>query len=194
MIIHRHIIGGICIALAIVAPASCYTAPKLFSLTSGVLASGMPDYRLWLHLGTVVTQPPSDAALSDRYRGVRSVYVHESIAQYYAQNGQWPVGSVIVREVSVPEVADTGNGMAYMAHHVLSVQVMHLEASKPDSWRFYEYLPVNGSTTPPVAPPDCIGCHQDSAGPGLVHTSRYPLLQQLRINHEHPQRSASSDD
>ncbi len=142
-----------------------------------------PDvrYREWVYVGTPLTPNklnPPEAAFPEFH----NVYIHPADFAHYKNAGEFPDGTVIIKELVLvgSEQAVSGNGY-FMGEFV------GLEATIKDSKRFkdepgywayfsfgHSYPLADTATAFPAAA--CNACHEASAADDFVFTQYYPVL------------------
>ena len=138
-------------------------------------------YREWIYVGTPLTPNslnPPEAAFPDFH----NVYIHPADYRHYRQTGQFPDGTVLVKElVSVgSEQAVSGNG--YFMGEFTGLEATVKDASRfaeePNNWAYFTFghaYPL-AETAPAMPTGSCAGCHLGSAADDMVFTQYYPVL------------------
>ncbi len=172
-------------------------APSLFAQGSGTDSEELyafdedgslirPEgYREWLYIGTPITPNdlnPPEAAFPEFH----NVYIHPDNVEYYKENGSFPDGTILVKElVSVgSQQAVSGNG--YFMGEFLGLEATIKDAERfpdePGNWAYFSFghsYPLTGTANAfPTA--SCNACHQATAAEDFVFTQYYPVLRAFK--------------
>lgn len=138
-------------------------------------------YREWVYVGTPLT--PND--MNDgqaAFPEFHAVYIDPVSYKEYASTGQFPDGTVLVKElVSVGSKSAT-SGKGYFMGEFIGLEVAVKDAKRfanePGNWAYFSFgheYPLKAQTTAqPVA--NCNTCHGASAAMDYVFTQYYPVL------------------
>ncbi|MEQ9145765.1 MAG: cytochrome P460 family protein [Parvibaculaceae bacterium] len=166
-------------------------APEVMHLGEGMAADGDPrlyvpdvNYREeWVQLGSfsVLADDPEEGA-----KELHVVYTDRAAIKAYLENGSFPDGAKIVKDVYATRTEDLTTGRASYADTLAGrfVMVKDAENRNADSsplwgegwgWAFYEGTETRKTvTTDYVA--DCMGCHAPAAETDFLYVRGYPLL------------------
>ncbi len=143
------------------------------------------DYRSWVYVGTPLTPNslnPPEAPFPDFH----NVYIHPSDYSEYRQSGEFPDGTVIIKElVSVgSELAVSGKGFFMGEYTGLEATIKDSQrfADEPGNWAYFSFghsypLAETAEAFPTAA---CNACHDASAADDFVFTQYYPVLRAAR--------------
>lgn len=147
------------------------------------------DHHQWVFIGAPVT--PND--MNDgkaAFPEFHNVYIDPDSFQHYRKTGQFPDGTVILKElVSVGSKSmDSGNGYFQGEFQSLEAMVKDKQRfpSEPGGWAFFrfgeapDYQPVGAR----MKTESCNDCHS-GAGEDYVFTETYPVLRAAK-----PKRTA----
>lgn len=150
----------------------------------GALVRPDVGYRQWIYVGTPLT--PHD--LNDGnapFPEFHNVYINPLGYEGYQQSGEWPEGTVLVKElVSVgAKRASSGNG--YFMGDFIGLEVSLKDSERypnePGGWAYFsfghEYPLIDQAM--PNATETCAACHVSNAADDLVFTQYYPVLREL---------------
>lgn len=150
-------------------------------------------FRTWVFLGSPLTPNAlnNDAAGFPEYH---NVYVEPAAYQYFVDNGEWPEGTMMVKELQLTKVSEfpdgsreetSGRGYFPGEPNGLDVSVKDSKRyGETENWGFFNF----GHHAPPyqatagAAPTDaCAGCHIASAHDDMVFSEFYFQLQPLQL-------------
>jgi hypothetical protein len=142
-------------------------------------------YREWVYVGTPITpndmNPPA-ASFPDFH----NVYIHPADYHHLQQTGQFPDGTVLIKElVSVgSKQAVSGNGY-FMGDFIgleATIKDSKRFADQPGNWAYFsfghEYPLSDVADAFPAA--SCNSCHEATAAQDFVFTQYYPVLRAAR--------------
>lgn len=151
-------------------------------------------YRKWVFVGA----PLTPNALNDGnapFPEYHNVYVEPTAFDHFAETGEWPEGTQIVKELMLIYQNDNdelGATFEVSGHGYQPGKFSGLELTVKDSARFSE-MPGGwayfsfGHNAPPYAPTatafaaeSCNACHDANAGTDFVFTQFYPILQAVQ--------------
>ncbi len=139
------------------------------------------NYRRWIYVGTPITpndMNPPEAAFPDFH----NVYIHPDDYDYWAKNGKWQDGTILVKElVSVgkkQEVSGNGYFMGDFTGLEVTIKDKKRFADEPGNWAYFSFghsYPL-AETAKPFPAAACNSCHAASAADDFVFTQDYPIL------------------
>src|SRR6185369_1409073 len=110
------------------------------------------DFRQWVFIGAPVT--PNDK-----------------------NNGKFPNGTVIVKELAGVGAKSSASGSGYFAGEFIGVAASVKDAKRfakePGNWGYFSFMGDGGKALASAA---CNACHQQNAAEDLVFTQHYPVL------------------
>ena len=138
-------------------------------------------YRKWTYVGTPLT--PND--MNDGkapFPDFHNVYVNPDAFNHYEETGEFPNGTVLVKElVSVGDKeATSGNGY-FMSEFIgleVSVKDKTRFSDEPGNWAYFSFghkYPLKKKAKAQPAS-SCNECHDGNAGDDWVFTQYYPVL------------------
>lgn len=138
-------------------------------------------YRRWTYIGTPLT--PNDMNGGNApFPEFHSVYINPQSYDQYGKTGEFPDGTVLIKElVSVgSKEATSGNG--YFMGEFTGLEVLIKDKTRfkdePGNWAFFsfghEYPLKDAATIQPTA--NCNDCHGGAADDDYVFTQYYPVL------------------
>jgi hypothetical protein len=151
-------------------------------------------YRKWVFIGCPVT--PNDmnngkAAFPEFHH----VYIDPKSFAHYEKTGQFPEGTVIVKELANVATKESPSGAGYFPGDFVLLAVAVKSAKRfpnePGNWGYFNFGEYpNYAETAEVLPTDsCNGCHQAGAEQDYVFTQFYPVLraahQGKEMEHHH---------
>jgi hypothetical protein len=142
-----------------------------------------PDisFREWVYVGTPLT-PNSLNNGNAPFPEFHNVYIHPSDFDHYKRTGQFPDGTVMVKELVLvgSTAAVSGNGffMGEFAGLETTVKDSERFPDEPGNWAYFSFghsYPLADSAAAFPAPA-CNACHAASAADDFVFTQYYPVL------------------
>jgi hypothetical protein len=138
-------------------------------------------YRQWVYVGTPVT--PNDLNPPEApFPEFHNVYIHPADFDHYEKTGEFPDGTVIIKElVSVgSKQAVSGNGyfMGDFAGLEATVKDSKRFPDEPGNWAYFSFghsFPY-ADTAAAFPTAACNSCHLASAADDFVFTQYYPIL------------------
>ena len=152
------------------------------------------DYRKWVFVGA----PLTPNALNDgnaAFQEFHNVYVEPSAFDYFAETGDWPEGTQIVKELALIYQNDNdelGATFEVSGHGYQQGEFSGLELTVKDSARFPEmpggwayfsfghHAPPYAKTATAFAAESCNACHAGNAETDFVFTQFYPVLRAVQ--------------
>jgi len=138
-------------------------------------------YRRWTYVGTPLT--PNDMNDGNApFPEFHSVYINPEAYRHYQKTGEFPDGTVLVKElVSVGDKeASSGNGY-FMGDFVgleVSLKDEKRYSDEPGNWAYFSFghsypLKKKAAAQPSAS---CNACHEGEADDDFVFTQYYPVL------------------
>lgn len=165
-------------------PASGGVLPKPAFNADGQLERAV-GYREWVYIGTPLTPNalnPPEAPFPEFH----NVYIHPDDFSHFEETGEFPDGTVIVKELVLvgATAAVSGNGyfMGEFAGLETTIKDSDRFADEPGNWAYFSYghsYPLS-ETAPAFPAPACNACHEASAADDWVFTQYYPILRAAR--------------
>lgn len=143
-------------------------------------------YRRWVFVGT----PLTPNSLNDGHAAFpefHNVYMDPTSFDAYATSGEFPEGTVIIKELVLvgAEQAVSGRGFFQGQYRGLEAAVKSAEyfPSEPGNWGYFSWTNPEGGPIRPSATAfpteSCNSCHSANAQDDFVFTQYYPVLREL---------------
>jgi len=138
------------------------------------------DHHEWVFVGAPVT--PND--MNDgkaAFPEFHNVYINPANFAWYKQTGEFPNGTVILKELVSVGSKSMASGNGYFQGDFVSLEAMVKDTGRfseePGGWAFFRFgeAPDYAATGARMKTADCNVCHA-SAGEDYVFTSTYPVL------------------
>ena len=144
-------------------------------------------YREWIYVGTPLTpndMNPPEAPFPDFH----NVYIHSDDLAYYKRTGEFPDGTMLVKElVSVGSKAAV-SGQGYFMGEFIGLEATIKDSTRfpnePGNWAYFSFgheYPL-ADTAEPFPTAACNACHQASAADDFVFTQYYPILRAAKTS------------
>jgi hypothetical protein len=138
-------------------------------------------YREWTYIGTPITPNDMNGGKAS-FPDFHNVYVNPKAWAAYRKTGEFPDGTVVIKElVSVAtKKATSGNGY-FMGEFIgleAAIKDKKRFADAPGNWAYYSFgheYPLSASETPRKFE-ECSSCHQTNAAQDYVFTQYYPVI------------------
>jgi len=138
-------------------------------------------YREWVYVGTPLTpndlNPPQAA-----FPEFHNVYIHPADFDHYKKTGEFPDGTVIIKELvtvgSKQAVSGKGYFMGEFAGLEATIKDSRRFKNEPGNWAYFSFghsFPY-ADTAAAFPTASCNGCHAASAADDFVFTQYYPVL------------------
>ena len=177
-------IGAVLFLIALffaLSPSVAEPAPQADIEFRGTQLVRPEGYREWIYVGTPVTPNelnPPEAAFPEFH----NVYIHPDDFAYYKRTGEFPDGTILVKELVTAgsKAATSGNGY-FMGEYVgleATIKDSTRFPNEPGNWAYFSFgheYPLADAAEPfPTAA--CNACHDASAAEDFVFTQYYPVL------------------
>lgn len=138
------------------------------------------DFRAnMIHLGTWFV-PDGEAS------GFHDVYTEMEAAKYYRENGEFPDGATVVKELRPHNTADytTGAGVSHATSDVKQTFVMVKDTTNRfegnpnwgEGWGWALFKGDNSENMSENYATDCLGCHVPAKATDWLYVEAYPTL------------------
>lgn len=177
-------LAGLCLALSLLTGLSVGAADPFSPYVDGEGRISLPnDFRQWAFLGTwAVDSDEEDGGVA----GFHNVYTQPESAAAYRETGEFPDGTVLVKELFGSTTEDMTTGRVSRASQPQGwfVMVKDGRGRFPDNplwgdgwgWALFNADDrINTVTTDYQA--DCLGCHVPAQQTDWVYVQGYPVLQ-----------------
>jgi len=140
-------------------------------------------YREWVFVGTPLT--PND--MNDgkaAFPEFHSVYIQPSAWAEWKRSGQFPDGTILVKELLSVGSKQAASGAGYFMGEFIGLEAAIKSKThfpdEPGHWGYFSFsAPDHRSLLPRAAPQptaNCNSCHQAAAQDDWVFTQHYPVL------------------
>ena len=181
--------GSIVLATTIALAASMNAPLQLADFNAGGELVHPQGYRDWPLIGTPLT--PNDMNDGQApFPEFHNVYIHPEAWAIYKDTGEFPDGTLIMKElISVGDKA-AASGAGYFMGDFLGLEATVKDSTRfpdePGGWAYFSFtnadhsLPYKTNSAPfPTA--SCAACHEAAAEQDMVFTQYYPVI---RAAHE----------
>jgi len=138
-------------------------------------------YREWIYVGTPLT--PNDLNPPEaNFPEFHNVYIHPDDFAHYSETGEFPDGTVLIKELITvgAKAATSGNGYFMGEYRGLEATIKDATRfpDEPGNWAYFSFghdypLAETAAAFPAAA---CNACHDASAADDWVFTQYYPVL------------------
>ncbi len=178
--VRRGLPVGVEVMAALLVLAATAEGQEIKFATDGALEKPT-GYREWIYVGAPLT--PNDMNGGDApFPEFHSVYINPSAWQAYKRDGNFPDGTVLVKElVSVGEKA-ASSGKGYFMGEFIGLEAAVKDSKRfpkaAGSWAYFSFghsypLAAKAKAQETVS---CAACHQALAADDQVFTQYYPVL------------------
>ncbi len=138
-------------------------------------------YREWVYVGTPLTPNelnPPEAPFPEFH----NVYIHPADFAHWKETGEFPDGTVIVKELVLVGSTQAVSGNGYFMGEFTGFETTVKDAARfpdePGNWAYFSYghsYPL-AETAPALPTGACNTCHDANAADDWVFTQYYPVL------------------
>lgn len=142
-------------------------------------------YREWVYVGTPLT--PNDMNPPEApFPEFHNVYIHPADYARYKQTGEFPDGTVIIKELVSVGSKEASSGRGYFMGEFIGLETAVKDSKRfplePGYWAYFsfghEYPLAQTAAKQPVS--TCNTCHGTNADQDWVFTQYYPVLRAAR--------------
>ena len=138
-------------------------------------------YRRWVYVGTPLTPHDMNGGKA-AFPEFHNVYVHPQAFDTYERTGEFPDGTVVVKELVSVGSKQASSGRGYFMGDFIGLEVAMKDKRRfrdePGNWAFFsfghEYPLLETALPQPAA--NCSACHANLADDDFVFTQYYPVL------------------
>lgn len=139
-------------------------------------------YREWIFVGAPVTPNDLNAGKA-AFPEFHNVYIDPASWAHYEKTGEFPDGTVIVKELVSVGSKSAASGNGYFEGEFIGLEASIKSAARhpkePGNWGYYSFTqpaaaPLKTTALKPT--PSCNACHQATAKQDYVFTQYYPVL------------------
>ena len=138
-------------------------------------------YRKWIYVGTPLTPNDMNDG-SAAFPEFHSVYINPSAYDRYEKTGEFPDGTVLIKELVSVGSKQATSGSGYFMGEFTGLEVLMKDRRRfkdePGNWGFFSFgheYPLN-STAMIQPTSNCNDCHGGAADDDYVFTQYYPAL------------------
>lgn len=138
-------------------------------------------YREWVYVGTPLT--PNDLNPPEApFPEFHNVYIHPADFAHWKETGEFPDGTVIVKELVLVGSTQAVSGNGYFMGEFTGFETTVKDAARfpdePGNWAYFSFghsYPL-AETAPALPTGACNTCHESNAADDWVFTQYYPIL------------------
>ena len=179
--------GGLVVLLALVAGlggvmvAAPEPGPAKPAFTMDGKLTQPTGYREWVYVGTPLT--PNDMNPPEApFPEFHNVYIHPDDYAHYKKTGEFPDGTVLVKELVSVGSKEASSGRGYFMGEFIGLETAIKDSQRyprePGYWGYYSfghsYPLAETAAKQPVS--TCNACHEANAADDWVFTQFYPVL------------------
>jgi len=177
------VIMTIASAVLMAAPADPVRSKPAFTADGKLLQP--TGYREWIYVGTPLT--PNDLNPPEApFPEFHNVYIHPLDFAVYRKTGNFPEGTVLVKELVSVGAKQATSGKGYFMGEFVGLEVAVKDSRRfprePGHWAYFSFghkYPLAAETaSQPVA--SCNSCHGANAAQDYVFTQYYPVLRSVK--------------
>lgn len=179
------VVAGIAAAVLMAAPAPIEPIRPKPAFTADGKLRQPAGYREWVYVGTPIT--PNDLNPPEApFPEFHNVYIHPSDFAAYRKTGDFPDGTVLVKELVSVGGRQATSGKGYFMGEFTGLEVAVKDSRRfrgePGHWAYFSFghkYPLATETAKqPVA--SCNSCHSANAEQDYVFTQYYPVLRAVK--------------
>jgi hypothetical protein len=156
------------------------------------------DYRSWVYVGTPLTPNELNGGNAP-FPEFHNVYIDPSSFEHYRDTGEFPDGTVLIKELVSVGSKQAVSGKGYFMGDFLGLEATIKSKDRfpdePGHWAYYsfghEYPLAKSAKEFPAAA--CNACHAASAADDFVFTQYYPVLRVAKGAKSNPENSGTAD-
>ena len=176
-----------CSQSASTAPAAATTSADFWEMSAGTTLKRPENYRTWVYVGTPLT--PNDMNNGKAaFQEFHSVYIDPVSYDVYKRTGNFPDGTIMMKELVEVGTKASVSGNGYFMGDVIGLEASIKSASlfpdEPGNWAYYSFTDhatgVLASEKAPFPAASCNACHDGSAQDDFVFTQHYPVLREAK--------------
>lgn len=138
-------------------------------------------YRKWTYVGTPLTPNDMNGGKAP-FPEFHSVYMNPEAYNHYEETGDFPDGTVLVKELVSVGLKEASSGKGYFMGDFVGLEVSVKDKTRfkdePGNWAYFSFghkYPLRSKAkTQPAA--SCNDCHNGEADDDYVFTQYYPVL------------------
>lgn len=138
-------------------------------------------YRKWIHVGTPLTPNDMNGGKAP-FPEFHAVYMNPEAFDDYDKTGEFPDGTVLVKELISVGAKQASSGKGYFMGDFIGLEVAMKDKTRftnePGNWAYFSFgheYPL-ATTAKPQPTVNCSACHGSLADDDYVFTQYYPVL------------------
>lgn len=138
-------------------------------------------YRHWHYVGTPLTPNDMNGGKA-AFPEFHNVYIDPAAFAVYERTGEFPDGTVMVKELVSVGSKQASSGKGYFMGEFIGLEVSMKDKTRfkdePGNWAFFSFgheYPLAATANPQPAT-NCAACHGNVADEDFVFTQYYPVL------------------
>ena len=138
-------------------------------------------YRKWIYVGTPLTPHDMNDGKA-AFPEFHSVYINPKAYDHYEKTGEFPDGTVLIKELVSVGTKQATSGSGYFMGEFTGLEVLMKDKRRfqdePGNWGFFSFgheYPLH-STAKIQPTSNCNDCHGGAADDDYVFTQYYPVL------------------
>lgn len=148
-------------------------------------------YRKWTYVGTPLTPNDMNDGTAP-FPEFHNVYMNPVAFDHYEQTGEFPNGTILVKELVSVGSKEATSGQGYFMGDFTGLEVSLKDESRfkdePGNWAYFSFghrypLKANAKIQPSAS---CNDCHAGDADEDYVFTQYYPVLRAAKGHKEKP--------
>lgn len=143
------------------------------------------NYREWVHAGTPVTPNDMNGGKA-AFPEFHNVYISPQAYAAYKATGEFPDGTVFVKELVSVGSKQASSGKGYFMGEFLGLEAAVKDSKRfpdePGHWAYFSFgkQPHLAPTAKLFPAASCNGCHEATAAEDWVFTQYYPVLRSAK--------------
>lgn len=142
-------------------------------------------YRGWMYVGTPLT--PNELNNGEApFPEFHNVYINPQAWRAYQRTGQFPDGTVLIKELVSVGSKEASSGNGYFMGEFIGLEAAVKDSKRfphePGYWAYFSFghsYPL-AETTKAQALENCSSCHQTRAAQDFVFTQYYPVIRGVK--------------
>ncbi|MFT6832887.1 MAG: hypothetical protein ACJAZN_003065 [Planctomycetota bacterium] len=143
-------------------------------------------YREWVFVGEPVTPNDMNGGKAP-FPEFHSVYIDPRSFEHYERTGEFPDGTILVKELVSVGSKEAVSGNGYFMGDFIGLEATVKSAERfpdePGNWAYFSFSNPGGalkSSAEAFPTASCNACHQGNAGDDFVFTQHYPVLSEAK--------------
>ena len=183
--------GALAVTVGVAAFSACQTTGSGSSSAAFLSFSGdqllRPEgYREWVFVGEPVTPNELNGGNAP-FPEFHSVYIDPKSFAHYAETGEFPDGTILVKELASVGSKEAVSGKGFFMGDFIGLEATVKSAEhypdEPGNWAYFSFSNPGGELKPSATAfpsASCNACHEGSAADDFVFTQYYPVLRDAK--------------